>query len=109
VNNASPGQPHQSTRLCERAVCIGNLDLLLLPGRTLDAAIALGEALRQAVKKESLTHPASALAPHVTISVGVAALVPSGETAAEQLVAAADRALYEAKTSGRDRVAWCTL
>lgn len=82
--------------------------VLLLPGRTLDAAIARGEALRRAVEAEGLTHPASPLAPHVTISVGVAALVPSAETSAEQLVAAADRALYDAKTGGRDRVAWCT-
>ena len=51
--------------------------VLLLPGRTLDAAIAQGEALRRAVAEEALAHPASPLAPHVTISVGVAALVPS--------------------------------
>ncbi len=105
-------------RICERfamhehdlvARYGGEEFVLLLPGRTLDAAIALGEALRQAVNQESLTHPASALAPHLTISVGVAVVVPSAEAAAEQLLAAADRALYEAKTSGRDRVAWCTL
>jgi diguanylate cyclase (GGDEF)-like protein len=122
--NDSAGHPRgdeclrRLARICER-FAIDEADLvaryggeefvLLLPGRTLDAAIALGEALRQAVKKESLPHPASTLAPHVTISVGVSALVPSVDAAAEQLVAAADRALYEAKTSGRDRVAWCTL
>jgi diguanylate cyclase (GGDEF)-like protein len=80
--------------------------VLLLPGRTLDAAIEQGEALRRAVAQEALAHPASPLAPHVTISVGVAALVPSAEASPEQLVAAADRAMYDAKTGGRDRVAW---
>jgi diguanylate cyclase (GGDEF)-like protein len=104
-------------RICER-FAVNEYDLvaryggeefvLLLPGRTLDAAIAQGEALRRAVTEEALTHPASPLAPHVTISVGVAALVPSAEVAAEQLVAAADWAMYDAKTGGRDRVAWCT-
>jgi diguanylate cyclase (GGDEF)-like protein len=104
-------------RICER-FAVNEYDLvarfggeefvLLLPGRTLDDAIAQAEALRRAVKEEALTHPASPLAPHVTISVGVAALVPSPETAAEQLVAAADRAMYDAKSGGRDRVAWCT-
>jgi diguanylate cyclase (GGDEF)-like protein len=80
--------------------------VLLLPGRTLDAAIVQAEALRRAVADAALAHPASPLAPHVTISVGVAALVPSAEASPEQLVAAADRAMYDAKTGGRDRVAW---
>jgi diguanylate cyclase (GGDEF)-like protein len=83
--------------------------VLLLPGRTLEVAIALAESLRRAVAEEALAHPASTLAPHVTISVGVAALVPSAESSPEQLVAAADRAMYDAKTGGRNRVAWHVL
>lgn len=104
-------------RICERfaveehdlvARYGGEEFVLLLPGRTLEAAIAQGEALRRAVAEEALVHPASPLAPHVTISVGVAALVPSATASPEQLVAAADKAMYDAKTGGRDRVAWCT-
>jgi diguanylate cyclase (GGDEF)-like protein len=102
-------------RICERfavhdhdlvARFGGEEFVLLLPGCTLDAAIAQAEALRRAVSEEELPHPASPLAPHVTVSVGVAALVPSAEALPEQLVAAADRAMYDAKTGGRDRVAW---
>jgi diguanylate cyclase (GGDEF)-like protein len=103
-------------RICERfaldehdliARYGGEEFVLLLPGRALDAAVAQAEALRRAVAEEALVHPASPLAPHVTISVGVAVLVPSAAASAEQLMAAADRAMYEAKTGGRDRVAWC--
>lgn len=102
-------------RICERCA-VDERDLvaryggeefvMLLPGRTLDDAIAHGEALRRAVEAEALPHPASPLAPHVTISVGVAALVPSADDSPEQLVAAADLAMYDAKTGGRNRVAW---
>ena len=103
-------------RICERfavhehdlvARFGGEEFVLLLPGRTVEAAIAQGEALRRAVAEEALAHPASPLAPHVTISVGVAALVPSADGSTQQLVAAADRAMYDAKAGGRDRVAWC--
>ena len=102
-------------RICERfavdehdlvARYGGEEFVLLLPGRTLEEAIAQGEALRRAVEVEALVHSASPLAPHMTISVGVAALVPSAEASPEQLVAAADRAMYDAKTGGRNQVSW---
>lgn len=64
------------------------------------AAYALAERMRLAVRDLNLPHgglPSGI----VTISLGVAAM--PGETAtAQSLIAAADRALYRAKESGRD-------
>lgn len=78
--------------------------VLLLPGRDLDAALAIAEALRVAVVAQAIPHPASAVATHVTVSVGVAAVIPEISRPPEHLIAAADRAMYTAKRQGRNRV-----
>lgn len=70
---------------------------VLLPVTDLDGAAALAERMRTAV--EGLAWP---LRP-VTVSAGVAALADGGD--GTDLVQAADRALYQAKATGRNRVA----
>ena len=66
------------------------------------ARFASGEVL--VVMDADLSHPASAVAPHVTVSVGVAMALPDGARPPERLVATADRAMYAAKSQGRNRV-----
>ena len=78
--------------------------VLVLPGRTLDEANAIAERMRAAVEDAAMPHPASPVAAHVTISIGVSALVPDAAQPAEMLIAMADRALYMAKQQGRNRV-----
>jgi diguanylate cyclase (GGDEF)-like protein len=80
--------------------------VLLMPGRTLDAVIEQAEALRRAVVEAQFEHPASPLASHVTISVGVATMFPSDAAMPMQLVVAADKAMYAAKVAGRNRISW---
>ena len=77
---------------------------VLLPGVSREQARAVGENLRLQVAALGLPHPDSAVAPHVTVSVGVASCQPAAEGQVADLVAAADRALYAAKLAGRDRV-----
>jgi diguanylate cyclase (GGDEF)-like protein len=77
---------------------------LLLPSTDLHGARVVGEALRTALLHCRIAHPASASG-HLTVSIGVAAHIPTGgDEAPEMLVTAADHALYRAKASGRDRV-----
>jgi diguanylate cyclase (GGDEF)-like protein len=77
---------------------------LLLPDADLGAARRLGGRLRQRVERSALAHPRSAVAAHVTVSVGASAARPVAGLRAEALIAAADRALYLAKARGRNRV-----
>jgi len=76
---------------------------LLLPGLDTARAIALGEEVRRAVEDLLITH-AEAPCRLVTISVGVASLVPEKKLSAADLVEAADHALYAAKRRGRNAV-----
>ncbi len=75
---------------------------VLLPGADLEAATLIAERIRLAVAVAPI--PVGRDRSHrVTVSVGVAGL-PAAGTDADELVLAADQALYAAKDAGRDRV-----
>ena len=73
--------------------------LLLLPGADEEGAAQLAERVRVAFASRSIPRVPGL---RVTASFGVAEY--AGETRSEQLVAAADGALYRAKGAGKDRV-----
>ena len=75
---------------------------LLPPGADLEIARQRAEELREAVGRLSVRHGKLPLGP-VTMSAGVAVYPGQGETGDEVLVAA-DAALYKAKHAGRNRV-----
>ncbi len=81
--------------------------VLLLPNTDLDGAGEVAEQLLRAVDAKALPHKASSVGKHVTISIGVAAVVPDVHLAPAQLIDRADTALYQAKESGRHRVVLC--
>ncbi|QPN65431.1 diguanylate cyclase domain-containing protein [Synechococcus sp. CBW1006] len=77
---------------------------IVLPETALAPACALAERIRHSVEEQHLPHAASPTAPHVTVSLGVASLVPSGGSRIRDLILQADDCLYRAKRQGRNRV-----
>ncbi|MCP5105665.1 MAG: diguanylate cyclase, partial [bacterium] len=72
----------------------------------MEGATTKAEEIRAKVQKLKIPHEKSDICAVVTISVGVASIVPVDEKGCHKLVEAADSALYKAKHSGRNRV--CT-
>lgn len=76
---------------------------IIMPNTDLAGAQAVAERICMAVRDLAIPHAASPTAPGVTLSLGVAAVLPDSGSSLEALIAAADAALYQAKATGRNR------
>ncbi len=78
---------------------------VVLPQITATNAVSIAEEIRLHIKSLNIIHQASSCASKiVTLSLGVATTVPQFGGSIEELIAIADQALYQAKSTGRDRV-----
>ncbi|MCJ8147872.1 PleD family two-component system response regulator [Shinella sedimenti] len=77
--------------------------VLVMPDTTPEMAAGVAERLRAIVESEPFQIPGKDIALSVTASLGIAAMLPVGDTP-DALLKRADTALYEAKRSGRNRV-----
>jgi diguanylate cyclase (GGDEF)-like protein len=76
--------------------------MILLPGTSPDEAVTFGERARQAIEAHTFTFPGGEI--HRTASFGVASFPHTRIHGCDDLVRAADDALYVAKETGRNRV-----
>lgn len=77
---------------------------VILPETDEIAAASLAEALQVQIMNLKIRHPVSTGHEVVTISLGVASMIPSRDSDSDELVALADQALYQSKADGRNRV-----
>lgn len=76
---------------------------LILPNTPQDGALHIAESIHKAIKRLQIAHSASSVSAYITLSIGVASVIPCQNTSAMALIAAADAGLYQAKGAGRDR------
>jgi diguanylate cyclase (GGDEF)-like protein len=77
---------------------------VVMPMTGLDGALMVAERIRQAVNDLDLPPSPASGTERVTVSVGVAAMIPTAGKSPIDLIEAADSALYRAKRGGRNRV-----
>ncbi|HEY5801773.1 MAG TPA: diguanylate cyclase [Burkholderiaceae bacterium] len=78
---------------------------LILPDTPASNARAVAEAIREKIESLGYEHAQGGQTRKLTVSIGVATRTPELHVEAACLIGAADRALYEAKRGGRNRVA----
>jgi len=78
--------------------------MAVLPDTDLNGALEIADTLRRGVEALGIPHEHSSTAGVVTISIGVASLIPEQGMSSSHLVKLVDMALYSAKHAGRNMV-----
>lgn len=78
--------------------------VILLDDTTMENSVLIAENIRIAVNRLEIVHQYSGAGGHVSLSLGVSTVIPSETADRSDLILYADKALYQAKESGRNRV-----
>jgi diguanylate cyclase (GGDEF)-like protein len=77
--------------------------VLLLPETDEEGARRIADEIHAAMAQRHIPHAASSVADYVTLSIGLATTIPSPQGHVDRLLERADKALYQAKSGGRNR------
>ena len=77
--------------------------VLILPETSSDDALKIANRLREIIERSDAAESATGELIHITVSIGVASM-KEGDPSFSNLLDKADKALYDAKSKGRNRV-----
>ncbi len=78
---------------------------LVLPNTDTAGAVYIAETILSRIRTKHLVHKSSQISSYLTLSLGIATIIPKNTSSPKWLIAKADEALYRAKQTGRDRYA----
>jgi diguanylate cyclase (GGDEF)-like protein len=76
---------------------------MVLPSTAMEGAVDVAKSLARAIDALEIPHDRSGVSAKLTLSQGIASLVPVHDTTPESVIELADQALYQAKQQGRNR------
>jgi diguanylate cyclase (GGDEF)-like protein len=77
---------------------------VILPNTDTQGAYKVAYSMRQELAALAIPHEASSVSEYITLTMGIATIIPSRDSSPQDLLQAADLALYHAKQQGRDRI-----
>ena len=77
---------------------------LISPSTGIEVGTNIANQIKETIQLLKIPHISSDIADIVTLSIGVASLVPSGSVMPQELIQMADEALYISKTKGRNTI-----
>jgi len=76
---------------------------MVLPSTAMEGAVDVAKSLARAIDALAIPHVRSGVSTNLTLSQGIASLIPVHDTKSETIIEFADQALYQAKQQGRNR------
>ncbi len=77
---------------------------IILPETDNKGALVVAEEVRQNIESQMIVHEYSKASPYVTISLGVVSIIPKSTDTLSDFINVTDKALYQAKSNGRNRI-----
>ena len=77
---------------------------IVLPETVAEGAVYVAENICEQLRERGIPHQGSRVSDRLTLSCGVATMIPGPASSPSELIRTADLALYQAKKQGRDRV-----